>query len=480
MLFSISIALAQQTQYTISFEPTDNDGVINYWRTFEGPNPVAQIIDNPDTDGGAVPVTKVLELQVDQNSACYAGAENIHGTLGSWILDGTVESNLSLSMDINSNLPLGRVGVKMVNSTGGSVFEITDAQGDYSVAGQWQTLTWDISVGANSGENNNIDQIIVFADWRCNAGATPRPENVILLVDNITWGANKLTDPPGPSCANGIQDGDETGVDCGGSCSNDCIPDPLTSAPQFGSTGTDLYVYSDIIGPSVSNFLFNSFGGSGTYTEIDIESDGNMTGKLFNLDYFGSQWDPVDATPYTYVHLDYFATTATNFEFFLIDDSLSATVCCGNPAEPYYGFSSSGDEPLIQGQWTSVFIPLSHFSDFNSGWDGTDLKQTKFTGNGIVYFDNIYFSTENSLSVREFNKSKFSIYPNPTSNSWQFSSVDNKISKIELYDIHGRLIKTVPSNNNSLVMDGSSLNTGVYIAKVYSNFDFEIIRLIKQ
>lgn len=72
---------------------------------------------------------------MNQNSACYAGAINEQGILGTWVLDGAVLSNLSLSMDINSDLPIGRIGVKMVNATDGTVFEISDAQGDYSGAG---------------------------------------------------------------------------------------------------------------------------------------------------------------------------------------------------------------------------------------------------------------------------------------------------------------------------------------------------------
>lgn len=474
------ISFSQQQQYNIGFEPNDNDGTINYWNTFESPNPTAQIIDNPDTDGGTIPVTKVLELVVDQNSACYAGAINIHGVLGTWQLDPAVASNLTLSMSINSSLPLGRIGVKMANTTNGTLFELSDAQGDYTGANQWHTLTWNITAGANSGDNINVDQIVIFADWRCSGGLPARPSNLTLMVDNITWGANKLTDPPAPSCTNGVQDGTETGVDCGGSCPNNCIPDPLMAAPQFPSTGTDLYIYSDLVGPRVTNFIFNSFGGSGTYNEIDIENNGNMTGKLFNLDFFGSQWDPVDATPYGFVHLDYYAlASSSNFEFFLIDDSLSQTVCCGNPAEPFYGFGPNGDEALVVGQWTSVFIPLSHFSNFNSGWDGADLKQTKFTGNGTVYFDNIYLSTQNVLSNNQITENTFKVYPNPSSNNWFVNGDDVIITNVEIFDVLGKKINHIQVNNQSILIDGTSLPSGLYFAKIHSGTQTSTVKLIK-
>jgi hypothetical protein len=72
----------------------------------------------------------------------------------------------------------------MVNATNGTLFEISDAQGNYVGANQWQTLTWNITAGANSGDNINVDQTVFFADWRC--GGATRPSDVTLLVDNIS------------------------------------------------------------------------------------------------------------------------------------------------------------------------------------------------------------------------------------------------------------------------------------------------------
>lgn len=188
----------------------------------------------------------------------------------------------------------------------------------------------------------------------------------------------------------------------------------------------------------------------------------------------------MDATPYTYVHLDYFATTASRFEFFLIDDSLSETVCCGNPAEPFYGFGSSADAPLVQGQWVSVFIPLSHFSNFNPGWDGTDLKQTKFTGDGTIYFDNIYFSTDNSLGFNEFTQSAFKVYPNPSGQDWVLTTNNLVVSKIEVFDILGKKVKTMNTHSQNITIGGSDLKSGMYLAKVYSEQGINTLRLVKK
>ena len=147
------------------------------------------IVTNPDPDGvNTSATTKVMQIDMVQAADCYAGAVNFHGTLGTWQLDAGVPSNLTLSMKVNKSI-VGKVGIKFANATNGTVFEITNNQGLVSTVNEWVTLTWNIS-GFNAGDNVNVDQMVVFIDWRCTAEAA-RPSGVQLLIDDITWGANK-------------------------------------------------------------------------------------------------------------------------------------------------------------------------------------------------------------------------------------------------------------------------------------------------
>ena len=122
-------------------------------------------------------------------------------------------------------------------------------------------------------------------------------------------------------------------------------------------------VYSDAYATNVvSNFNFNAFQGAGTISQEDIESDGNIKIKIENLTFYGAQWDALDISSYTYVHLDYYATTSSAFKFHLIDET--AGIPGGNAEEPRFAFATSGgDETFVQGQWNRVFIPLQHFLD---------------------------------------------------------------------------------------------------------------------
>ena len=482
MMISI-VAFSQQQIYNLGFESGDADGVQGNWTTFENPAPGLEILANPIPNGvNNSATTQVLKLTMEQSSACYAGTINFHGILGTWELDGAVPSNLTLSMDVNKSVAGGgNVGIKFANVNDGTLFEITDAQGAVSTPGTWETLTWDISAGAASGENFNIDQVVVFIDFTC--GNADRPSSVELLVDNIRWGANKLTDPPMPTCDDGVQNGDETGIDCGGPDCGACIEDPTAGPVNNGSTGTDFYIYSELSGNANSSdfagFNLVDFAGGVTITQPNLNGDTVL--RADNMDFFGSGFGELfDATAtYTYVHLNYYATTSTQINFSLVDDSLSQTVCCGNPAEPFFKIGG-GDAPLITGEWVSVFIPLSHYSDFNSDWDGTDLKQTLFTGNGTFFVDNIFFSTTNSLGTSEFEISEFSAYPNPTQNVWNIKTNNQNIDSIELLDIQGRQVLSLTPNANEAVIAASNLPAGLYFAKINAPLGSKSIKLIKQ
>jgi hypothetical protein len=180
------------------------------------------------------------------------------------------------------------------------------------------------------------------------------------------------------------------------------VTDPMTSAPAPTIDESEvLSVYSNTyMTNTVQNFNFNAFAGAVSVSEVDIEMDGNLTGKLENIDFYGAQWIAEDVTSYNFVHLDYYATTSTAFNFFLIDST--AGIPGGNPEEPRYPFADMGGDAMLEtGKWVSVFIPLSHFTSFpspNFSYDLTDIFQYKFDGNGTVYFDNVYFVKDTTTS----------------------------------------------------------------------------------
>lgn len=260
---------------------------------------------------------------------------------------------------------------------------------------------------------------------------------------------------------------------------------PTEDAPESGSTGTDLYVYSGLPGSSVANFNFNAFAGGATITEVDIEGNGNNAGRIEatgDFFFYGAGWDAVDlvAGGYQFVHLNYYATTSTEFNFFLIDQT--AGINGGDADEPRFRFGGdTPDETIVLGSWESVFIPLQHFLDFmpaNANYDLNDIHQYKFDGNGEVYFDNIFFTTDDVLSESQFLVSDFKVFPNPATDVWTINS-NKQIKEIQLFDVLGKNISSLRPNSFNTEIDAAQLNKGIYFATISTSNGSQSVKLIK-
>jgi len=149
--------------------------------------------------------------------------------------------------------------------------------------------------------------------------------------------------------------------------------DPATGAPVPTLPAEDVIsVFSDTY-TDVAGTDFNPNWGQGTITtQIDIA--GNNTLKYENLNYQGTMFAAsIDVSGKDFLHIDYWTANSTGFNGFLISPG---------PLETPHSFE------VTLGEWVSVDIPLSTFSDIV---DLADVFQMKFDGDGTIYLDNIYF-----------------------------------------------------------------------------------------
>lgn len=448
-LLTSVFTFGQQQQYNLGFEPATPSGVLSNWATFEGPSPGADIVTNPDPDGvNTSATTKVLKLNMVQGGACYSGAVNLHGTLGTWQLDSAVPSNLTLSMQVNKNV-VGKVGIKFANATNGTVFEIKDDQGLVSTTNQWVTLTWNIS-GFNAGDNVNIDQMVIFIDWRC-TGESPRPGDVELLVDNITWGANKLTDPA--SCSDGIQNGSETGIDCGGTCAPCAGQEPLVAAPTPPARNASdvVSIYSNAYSNVVLNELptsWSQFPG-GAFTPILIT--GNDTWKMTGCEFLGmvtNYGSGIDLSTMEKMHIDYWTP-----------DSNTISVKIVNTVSGGEALASLGT--TVSGSWQSIDIDMSSFSALANKSQITQLLIDP-SAPSILFVDNFYFYKGLPLNTQNFATNALRMYPNPANEVLNLSCQSN-IENITLYNTLGQAVYKQASSTNEVAVNVSNLSKGVYI-----------------
>lgn len=443
-----SSVLSAQTS-PIDFEPNGN-GADWTWATFEAPegedNPTFTVEANPVTDGINTSAN-AAKIDISYGTDATWGSagcetDNAGTNMGMWSFD---EDNSIVSVMVYQEGFAAPVALKFANTTFGAEFETIVPN---TVADEWVEIQFDMSSLIGSGLAP-FSQLIFFPSY------APRETGHVVWFDNVTFGEG---DPP--------------------------AGDPMVSAPDPTiDEEFVLSVYSEFYqNNTVSNFNFNAFQGGGTISEVDLENDGNLTGKIEGLTFYGAEWDAVNLDEYLYVHLDYWSTSSTTFNFYLID--ASAGIPGGDPAEPRFSFGPAGsDELLVQGEWRSVFIPLQHFLDYPStgyDYDLNDIIQWKFDGNGTLWFDNVYFTTEEVMSVSNLNREDFQVFPNPSNNEWNINYQKSQITNYRLFNVLGELVEAKNMNNHNVRIDASELNTGLYIAYLETENGVQVVKLIKE
>lgn len=385
ILFTTTMGFAQQQQYVFDFETGDPDGVAANWITFDNSPPPATIIDNPDLDGTNATLSKVLRVEVGPGNAFYAGVNNRwqDEAFGTWKIDAAVSSNMTVTMDINKNY-VGTVGIKMSTNTGGTAFELTNQNVGNTVVDEWQTLTWTLPAIPPTLETN-LSQFVVFVDWT--QGMPDRAPGSIIHIDNITFNAEKLTDPP--TCTDGIQNGSETGIDCGGST---CAPCAGATGPTDNAATPPTRNATDVIsiyGGAYTNLAIANYDpnwGQSGHTQVNTSYDpgtGDLVMHYPNFNYQGTDFGSTeDASTMEFFHVDVWTQDATVLQVSPINDGATGT----GAGEVLVNV------PLVQSGWSSVDIPKSAFTGMT--WDA--LIQLKFDGQAgttpsDIYLDNIYF-----------------------------------------------------------------------------------------
>jgi len=98
--------------------------------------------------------------------------------------------------------------------------------------------------------------------------------------------------------------------------------------------------------------------------------------------------------------------------------------------------------------------------------------------NGEKKYSDLYEFTLTPLSVSDINKSEIAIYPNPVREILHFKS-SNNISKIEIYDLSGKLLLAKSAENIDNV-NLQNLSNAIYIIKIYSKDEVFTKKIIKQ
>ena len=292
------------------------------------------------------------------------------------------------------------------------------------------------------------------------------------------------------TCTNGVQDGDETGIDCGGSCSPCPVP-PNTPAPTppARAAADVANIYSAAYGSqTISGSNFDVPSNTSTWSEESVSGDSYWAITNSGNDFVGFNFGAnVDASQMTHFHMDYWTTgTPTGGVINIKMSQHDAGFSSGETDAAIYLINPPGAD----GQWNSVDVEITAFTTgiLNDGITTRDfLSQMVITASGAggaffdnIYFDNVYFHNNTVLGVEEFNKTSFEAYPNPSNASWTIKSKNIAITSVTVFDVLGKRVVSLSPNNTKTVIDGSNLKPGLYFAQIKTNNGSSSVKLVKQ
>src|SRR5690606_30045155 len=117
----------------------------------------------------------------------------------------------------------------------------------------------------------------------------------------------------------------------------------------------------------------------------------------------------------------------------------------------------------------NIFLPFIYTIEQNG--DEFTLEIVNTEGNH-AYYSSI------PLSVDEFSQPQLTLYPNPVKYVLHIKSLD-VINTISVFDIHGKVVKTVSVlNSNSSEIDLSRLQNGMYFITIFSENGEKLTRKV--
>ncbi|WP_081988251.1 immunoglobulin-like domain-containing protein [Psychroserpens jangbogonensis] len=333
---------------------------------------------------------------------------------------------------------MGSIDLELSDDDGASwtsIWNQTGNQGD-----QWNTIELDFSAYAGSNVQLRFNRF-VGNTWQAD-----------IAIDNIN-----LLEPVAPTCNDGIQNGDETGVDCGGSSCSPCSTSDVVLNKGYFETGWDGWV--DGGSDSFRYTGTRSYEGSYSIRLRDNTSSSVMT--LSNI----------DVTPYSQVVVDFYfyvfsMESGEDFWLQFYDGSSYITAATW--------VAGSGIENSNFYNATITLTPSEYNFAVNSGFrfrndasgnqDYIHIDQVTITGTNSSRGEINNLAIVGSLNEAEISEMDLRIHPNP---------VKGDILNVELseggkfeYVIKNMLGQIITKGNSTGQIKVSSLEAGMYFIEV--------------
>ncbi len=275
----------------------------------------------------------------------------------------------------------------------------------------------------------------------------------------------RFVQAPDPTCDDGIQNGDETGIDCGGICTA-CLPEnPYCEA----AANYSLYQWIDYVGTTAANG--NSSGNDGGYRDFSNIIFGMTRGTTQSV--FFSKGN-ANYSFYWNIYIDFNQDDDYDDvgELVISGNSESSTILSANafiPADAELG-ATRMRVVLSSNQGTE---PCGTFSY------GEVEDYMVFISNELVYDDTP--SADYLVFENEHNFDKLTLFPNPAMDVLNIQLPEFEgTATAQIYDWQGRFIRQLKFENSHQVLNVADWQVGMYLIHVECNEQVFSEKILKQ
>ncbi|TXD81963.1 T9SS type A sorting domain-containing protein [Subsaximicrobium wynnwilliamsii] len=414
-------------------------------------------IENPDPTGIN---TSARVLQVDKPSGADAGGGfgfEAPSFTGIDLANGTVFTLKIWSTKANLQL-------RFQMQTGAPTYQRDVIVAD---AGVWTEVTFNFTGQTGLTGTEQYSVLVIQPDLDPPCGGNPCPPIEVsgtYYIDDITQ-----SEASEPTCNDGIQNGDEEGIDCGGSCPDAC--------DTGDNTVSDFLV--DFETPS------DFTGGDLTVTEVTNDNPDAVNSSATVL-----QVENINVAPFA--NAQFLLSNNSVLDLSTNDRGFALKVRGPRAIPILFKAEDAGNGGInreVPGNYTDVGNWQTVFFDFSAFADPTTLGRIviffDITGapsadgaDDLFYIDDVKFGEFTTLSSNQFVASDFKVFPNPTNNAWTIKA-KKELTQVQVFDVLGKSVMTLNPNALNVELDASTLNRGIYFAKISTVSGSESVKLIK-
>ncbi|WP_428743631.1 M43 family zinc metalloprotease [Tenacibaculum sp.] len=378
--------------------------------------------------------------------------------------DYTKSISTSLSKDNDYSITITPSWSSTVYSEGYSVWIDYNQDGDFTDAGE-QVWTKAASKDTSGTGQFSVPSTAKLGSTRMRVSM--KYNGIPTSCESFSYGEVEdykviISEDSQPTCSDGIQNGDETGVDCGGSCAPCSTNDEIVyvDIPDLTVSASNTWEFFRIeTGDDTGYGAWYSSGSVRLVTyDKDVVCDGNTRNVLLlgeNVVVGSSSNFVVESNSYVVSSDDYSSS---------------------NGKTGFIGFTFK-----INGNTHYGWFHITVANDGKS-YSITDYAYNK-TANGTIYTETrgTVGPDKNGLDTNIV-----SVTPNPFNMKAKIdiSSIENKSGmKLEVYDLSGRYIygRVIPSSSTSVIVDDTMIKkSGIYLLKLYTEKDVKTMSVIKE